>query len=1212
MRRLLSIIYILFSSAIFCFAGDNIVYQRFFNLSGDELKIDSLLPSISDIIALQDGYQDSVYTVKLVYPEYKEITNVERIVCEKELLSGAYDNALQVEFIPKRAGYKLLTGITQQIVVDRRQGKLEVQFSPVVYKGKVFKRLSGFMLRVYSAPKTTSSVKSDSQIRLASRASSSADRYVAHSVLSSGHWAKIAVSESGIHQLTEDVIKNAGFSSLNKVKIYGYGGKILNEQLTASYLKELDDLQEVPSCFVGGKRLFYGQSTVSYTKKDAQRTRNTYSNKGYYLITESDAEPLLVEPTEFMASYPTFADYHVLSESDGHAYYQGGRHLFDARSITVSSPLEQSVDLSAFPTDTEFEATVLVTSGDVAAYTISMASGTDGNTKQVGQGSITLQKYQKANIATSRFSFTTNDLVDGKLKLTIASTKGELHLDYIDVLSKNNPKSQPDLSTASFPSAEYVYNITNQDLHADSGYDMVIIVPASQKLTSEANRLAAFHEEHDSLKVRVVPADEIYNEFSSGTPDVTAYRRYLKMLYDKSEGSAHELKYVLLFGRSFSDNRMLSQYTKKYDADDYLLIYESENSISETDSYPNDGYITLLDDGEGSSISSDREDIAVGRFPVRSADEAKILVDKTIAYATNANAGSWENLCVVIGDDGDNNNHMQDAERAAVAIEASDPNIQVRRMMMDAYPGEAGASGYTYPEMSKDLKNLVNEGALIFNYSGHGAAQQLSHEKLIWNQDFAEFRNSNLSLWIAAACDVSPFDKDVENIALSAMLNSRGGSIAFLASAREVFPTQNNALNCAFMRALFTPKDGAYVTMGEALRLAKNATHSTARSINNLTYALLGDPALRLNIPTERVVIDSINGVCLQESDSIIHLKASSVAKIIGHIESKGVKNEKFEGTLSLDIKDALKYIVCRNNQDEADTPFTYYERTSSFYKGNSQVNNGTFAVSFAIPRDIEYSGESGLITAFAVDSKQKLCANGISDRFVTSGTEDVFIDSIGPNIYCYLNTPSFIDGSDVNTTPFFYAEITDKDGINASGVSYGHDLQLVIDGDAGKTYNLNDNFTFDSGSYTSGKTYYSIPALSPGKHTLKFKAWDVLNNSSTVSLTFNVVKAIAPELFSINSTKNPARESTTFVVNHSFRGSDVTAEIEVMNTAGRPLWRSSVTNAADAEGTSVVDWDLRMSNGGVLQTGVYLYRVRLSSNGAETVSKAKKLIIIH
>ena len=49
---------------------------------------------------------------------------------------------------------------------------------------------------------------------------------------------------------------------------------------------------------------------------------------------------------------------------------------------------------------------------------------------------------------------------------------------------------------------------------------------------------------------------------------------------------------------------------------------------------------------------SDRADVAVGRFPARTVDEAKIMVDKTISYVENKNAGPWQNTVMVMGDDG--------------------------------------------------------------------------------------------------------------------------------------------------------------------------------------------------------------------------------------------------------------------------------------------------------------------------------------------------------------------------------------------------------------------------------------------------------------------------------------------------------------------------------------------------------------------------------
>ena len=47
------------------------------------------------------------------------------------------------------------------------------------------------------------------------------------------------------------------------------------------------------------------------------------------------------------------------------------------------------------------------------------------------------------------------------------------------------------------------------------------------------------------------------------------------------------------------------------------------------------------------------------------------------------------------------------------------------------------------------------------------------------------------------------------------------------------------------------------------------------------------------------------------------------------------------------------------------------------------------------------------------------------------------------------------------------------------------------------------------------------------------------------------------------------------------------------------------------ANNNYTVDWDLTGSNGGKLQTGVYIYRVKIGGSGSDMVSKAKKLIII-
>jgi hypothetical protein len=203
-----------------------------------------------------------------------------------------------------------------------------------------------------------------------------------------------------------------------------------------------------------------------------------------------------------------------------------------------------------------------------------------------------------------------------------------------------------------------------------------------------------------------------------------------------------------------------------------------------------------------------------------------------------------------------------------------------------------------------------------------------------------------------------------------------------------------------------------------------------------------------------------------------------------------------------------------------------------------------------------------------------------------------------------------FVNGGNVNPTPYFVAQLNDEDGINATGSGIGHDLELIIDGEMSKTYSLNEYFQYDFGSYTNGNVGFSIPELSYGQHKLLFRAWDVLNNSSTAELTFEVDSKLEPSLISVICTHNPASSRTAFVINHDRTGSQMDVELEVFDTSGRKLWQHSETGLS-TDNTYTIDWDLTVDGGRVLQTGVYLYRVLISSGGSTKATNARKLIVL-
>ena len=1154
--------------------------QKFFNLTAEQVRIDSLLPVFTYKQPLGRHYADSDYQVSIAYPEYIPMSAADILRYQ-----SVTDAPLAAE-----------PPIAQAIGVERKQGELVASFVPLVCRDGQYQKLVSFMLQVTATPKMKTAVR---------RAPETEGRYADHSVLRTGRWVKISVPRTGIYQLTDDVVKRAGFTDGSKVKIYGYGGALQPEQLTADYLQATDDLQEVPTCTVNGRRLFCGVGPVTWDSNH-RRVRNPYSSYGYYFLTEDEAEPYTIDEETFKSqTYPLADDYNTLYEVDDYAWYHGGRNLYDATELKAGS--SKTYTLESTGTTGEGSLTVSLSGAGASVVTVSI------NDTELGTMTIAASgEYERMRTTERTFSGLDCLQKSNQVTIHVQAGSGTVRLDYLSIHA-NQPAEAPDLSTATFPVPEVVYGIVNQDHHADEAVDMVIVIPTTQQLLAQAERLKKLHEQKDNLRVRIVPADELFNEFASGTPDANAYRRYLKMLYDRAETEADMPRYLLLLGDGAWDNRMLSSEWKGYSPDDFLLCYESENSYSATDCYVSDDYFGLLDDNEGGNMLIAKSDIAVGRISARTADEAAVVVDKIETYVNNSHAGAWQNQLCFMGDDGNENAHMVDANAVAEEVEQRHPAFMVKRIMWDAYTRESSSTGNSYPDVTRLIKQQMQQGALIMNYSGHGRADAISHEYVLRLNDFANTA-TRLPLWVTASCDIMPFDGQEENIGETSLFYKKGGSVAFFGTTRTVYQSYNRRMNQAFTRYVLSRDDeGRMLPIGEAVRKAKNELidAGTDRSQNKLQYTLLGDPALRLAAPTRPIQIETINDISLSTGE-VLKLSAGATATVSGSVLNQdGQVDTEFNGMLTATVRDARELVTCKlNDPTEASKPFEYYDRQNVIFNGSDQVQQGRFSFTFAVPKDISYSDQTGMINLYAVNDQKTIEASGVSDQLMMVSAEELNPNETGPTIYCYLNSSSFTNGGSVNTTPYFVAQLNDEDGINASGNGIGHDLQLIIDGEMSKTYSLNDYFQYDFGSYTSGTVGFSIPELSYGEHRLLFRAWDVLNNSSTAELTFRVEKGLEPRFFDVECTKNPASTTTSFRIVHDRVGSNMDVVLDVFDISGRHLW-SYAEGGVSTDNTYTIDWDLSVDGGRHLQTGVYLYRVRISSDGSTYASKAKKLIVL-
>lgn len=410
------------------------------------------------------------------------------------------------------------------------------------------------------------------------------------------------------------------------------------------------------------------------------------------------------------------------------------------------------------------------------------------------------------------------------------------------------------------PSPEVIGDVTNQDLHALPQTDMVII--AQSGLASQAERLAEAHRTRDGLTVQVVSPDAIYNEFSSGTPDATAYRRFMKMFYDRQTSEADAPKYLLLFGDGAFDNRFITSSWQNVAKNNMLLTYQTEESLDDK-SYVVDDYFGFLDDSNnGKGLVSARVDIGIGRFPVRTLAEATNMVDKVINYMDNKETGSWKNNVCFVADDGSNADgymiqHAQQADDLGEYINTSHPEFMVNKIYFDSYKKDFSGGLSTYPDVKTNLQKQLKNGLLLINYTGHGNTVSWSDEKVLTESDITKSTYTRLPVWITATCDFCRFDAPVTSAGEQVFLNKVSGGIGLFTTTRVAYSSPNFSINDNLIRNLFEKKNGRRLTLGEVMKATKRALGS---SRYKLGFALIGDPALKLAYPEYRMRVTAING----------------------------------------------------------------------------------------------------------------------------------------------------------------------------------------------------------------------------------------------------------------------------------------------------------------------------------------------------------------
>ena len=746
----------------------------------------------------------------------------------------------------------------------------------------------------------------------------------------------------------------------------------------------------------------------------------------------------------------------------------------------------------------------------------------------------------------------------------------------------------------------YIEKVPNQNLHALRDIDYVIITPAAFR--QEALRLAKAHELYNGLTYAVVTDQEVYNEFSSGTPDVSAYRWLMKMLYDCASSVETRPKSLLLFGDGTFDNRQLLPQSGK----NILLTYQAVNSTVETKAYASDDYFTFLEDEDGvvGSYFSDPVGvmrIGVGRLPLSTVEQARQVVDKLITYIEDTYRGKWKQQLLFLADDGDNNQHTSICDLAAETVVNKAPDFIVNKIYLDAYTQEKTASGESYPIAYNRFTNLMRQGVLFMDYCGHGSVNNITNEMFLTKSDIERMTNRNQAFWMLATCGFAHFDQQALSAAELAVLNPNGGAIAVMSACRTVYANENSHINRFLCDTLFGHSDNySYTTsIGEAARIAKNRCGKTSE--NKMSYILFGDPALRLNYPTSYDVVTSTTSDTLRALDEVT---------LNGYMRNaQGDTATAFNGSLHISVYDKQQQITTRDNDAVSSgltpIPCTYKDYPNLLFVGKTEVQDGLFRLTFRMPKDIRYNFDSGRIVYYAIDSLTQEEGIGHTHSFVIGGSSPqaaLLNDTTGPDLRIYMDNPAFTDGSKTSEYPHFFADIYDENGINAVGSGIGHDLMLVLDNDNALTYNLNDYFS-THGDYRQGQVSYAFSELKEGPHNLLFRAWDLLNNSSTASLRFTVVKGLQTQLFSVTAYPNPCPAGMPIHIRIAADRPDelLQTTLSIYDLSGGQVYHTSFN------GERTISLTPSQTN---MHPGIYIYRIQCQTATSSSSVAVGKLIV--
>ncbi len=1091
------------------------------------------------------------------------------------------------------------------------------------------------------------------------------------SLLASGHWVKIRVSESGMHQISDDELRAMGFVNPEQVSVFGFPAAAMADYRLYDGIPT--DLPPVTSMRRNGKLLFYAEGPVMldvfsgklptgpnsglYTRQ----RRNFYADYSTYFLSDSQPAGSGSEtvPLPDNTQNPVMTSWgmemfeeEVINVGKMGARYLGtpfssrnrqefrlsmpgydpdggvvkflllvGHRLNKSRSQQVTLPSGKPVTSlymsqhSASDYDWYGQA-LLMNDNNTAAYPLGRTEddiytvtieNTDAEFLAVDYLTALYPRHNDLRgLHQSVFAFN-NVSAGGCFGLT---TDSDARIEVWQIVSPYDIRPavtapipdgdgvifgldgvygasdytyavafNPD---SEYPGVECLGEVASQNLHSMPVPHMLIVTAPG--FLSRAERLADIHRRLSGIDVAVVTPEQVYNEFSSGTPSLMAVRSMARMLHDRDP---RKFRSILFIGPAHWDNRYLTEADPEACRRKYVPMFmceDHERAGLKTQSYQTDAFVGMLaDDGDAFNIFDTDMTIGVGRISVDTELHLDAYIHKVEKYLSALPSAEIKNTALLASDQGDQSGHMEDADMMADIIQSVSPSTTVVKCHLSVYP--------VYNDIAEMIRSkeidVLKQGTAMMLFTGHSVTGVVMSRAHVWDMELFEQNSCDFPpLAVLLTCSAADPGHRRTTMADQLLTVGNGGAMGVVASCRTVYKEENIHLGKELVRNLYNNAQGT--TYGTVMRDSHNgmiaalpgASQRRRAMANRLAFNLYGDPEIPLPYIPRSVVLKKAGEADVTASgDTPVMVEGGTRLALEGEVnDADGVLDAGFNGTVKVSIYEAPRVMLAVNKVASGDEPaYTSLDNTvvaSKYF----DVTGGCFSGEIYVPEPL-VEGEFNRVQFYAESADGLTAAGSCGNIRIIAGEHGGSSPDMRPPVISeiYLDSLAFADGDVVGASPRLYVRLyADEYGLLPSYPVVGKDMTVTIDGGSPLPHVAGCLSGSADGTYS---VECPLGVLPDGRHTLEFRISNTAGQTTHASLNFVVVSTLVGTSLDVNAEPCSGMATVSLSVPENITADEV--RLVIRDSAG-----NAVLDRSDS--SFPFDWDLSATDGLKVPRGVY------------------------